>query len=108
MGDKTGFDAEGLKVGGFHVRVVPAWATSDDLDTVEGRERARQREDDERAAQHGGGAAPIASEVETDGESIAAEDVDASIAEARERASRSRGVPILIRDPVTGMVTEKT
>jgi len=90
-----------LHVGDYAIRIVPALATSDDLDTEANRERARRAEDDARAAQHdggddGGGAGQAAAEAA----------VDASIEEARARAASTETVPILLRDPITGMIVE--
>lgn len=89
-------------VGDYAIRIVPALATSDQLDTEANRERARRADEDACAAQHagdeGGGAAPPAT---------AEEAVDASIAEARARAASAAAVPILLRDPVTGAIIER-
>ncbi|WP_437593768.1 hypothetical protein [Sorangium sp. So ce1000] len=92
-------DLTGLRVGDFHVRVVPVAGTSDALDTEANRERARRVEEDRRAAGFGAtgeGAGEAAQEA-------AEAAVDEAIEEARARLKGAGDeVPILLRDPVTG------
>lgn len=90
---------EGLRVGDFHIRPAPALSTNDRHDTADSGERARRKEDDAEDARHDGG--------EATGEASRADAeaaVDASIEEARARASGATEMPILLRDPLTGKV----
>ena len=87
----------GVRVGDFHLSVKPTLATSGALDTEESRERARRGEEDARAAQRAPG--PAEDGAPADMEAA----IDAAIAEARGDDDGGE-VPILIRDPLTGIV----
>ncbi len=100
MGDeKQGLriDTDGIHVGDWTLGLVPKTSTDDHLDDPESRERDRQKEADQRAAQHsdGGDATPSTTQ--------AAADVDASIEAARaEQAPAGAALPILLRIPSRG------
>ncbi len=108
MSDDKGqsFHTDGLHLGDFLLRVVPATETDDHLDDPESRERDWQREADARVAHHSGDPSVKApTEEPTPAEQQAAADVDASIAAARAaQAPAPAPVPILLRDPLTGKV----
>lgn len=99
---------DGLHVGDFVIGVAPRRSTDDDLDGPQERDRARQKLEDERAAQHSGNAAPGGPP--SDAAAQATADVDASIEAAREaqNAREEPPFPILLRDPITGEIIGKT
>ncbi len=114
--DKPALKMDGLHVGDFVIRPVPSFGTDDHLDTPEGREADRQKEDDARAAQHSEATDPphpivnplhpAPTPVIPFGEGG---DVDASIEAARAAAGVGQTpgeipIPILLRDPITGKV----
>lgn len=117
MGDdgKPAAKLDGIHLGDFVFRPTPTTGTDDRLDTPEGRERARQREEDARAAQRAGVTGnghpianplhPAAGPVLPAGEGGA---VDEAIATSRAAAGDTPDddpeVPILLRDPLTGNV----
>jgi hypothetical protein len=102
---------DGLHVGDFVMRPVPATGTDGHLDLPETRERDQRAEDEARAARAAGEVAPshplrdptlpAPTQVIPLGEGG---DVDASIEDARERAGDATPMPILLRDPLTGKV----
>lgn len=94
---------KGLKVGDFYVRPTLSVRTNARLDSEANRERARRAEEDQRAAQFGGGIG------EDEGPSEATEQaalaaVDQAIEKGRAEAAAGEEIPILLRDPVTGRV----
>ncbi len=113
--DGPGIDLNGVRVGDFHVQIVPATGTDDHLDTPQNRDRAEQAQEDEEAAKHSADvvpehplpdpAHPAPTPVIPLGEGG---DVDASIEEARARVSDETPIPILLHDPLTGKVVEST
>jgi serpin B len=105
--------SDGLHAGDFVIRPVPVFATDGHLDTEARRERARQMDEDARAAQFGGNAAPdrslpslshpARSAVIPLGEGGA---TDEAIRQARARLASDAPdeLPIFLHDPVTGKV----
>jgi hypothetical protein len=88
-------ELDGIHVGDYVMRPVPAGGTDDHLDTPQNRDRARLDDPDASATQYVGDVTPAASPAA----------VDASIEEARARAAGAAGevpVPIVVRDPITG------
>jgi len=102
MGDENDWQSlrlDGLHLGDWVLRAVPATETDGHLDDPESRERRRQQEADQRAAQHGDGGAVVPAVTQ------AGADVDASLAAARAaQAPPGAPLPTLLRDPLTGKV----
>jgi hypothetical protein len=83
----VGLGPGGLRVGDFVFRAVPALATDSTHDNQQNEDRARAREGDARAAQHAGAGGPVpGASGPGDGGGPDGQD----------------GVPIILRDPVTG------
>jgi hypothetical protein len=100
--------SSGLKVGGLVVSPTVKRSTSGALDTQLSRDRDRRKDEDQHAAEHGEGAPMPGREPPVEkaaGEQQATDDVDASIAAARERVETGQTeqtIPILLVDPLTG------
>ena len=99
---KPALKVDGIHVGDLVIRPAPAFETDGHLDTPASRERARQKDEDARTAQHAEGDPAHATPAPAD----AGDDVDASIRAAREAPAGEApdAVPILLHDPLTGKV----
>src|SRR5689334_8731513 len=103
--ERSRFERGGVRVGDFVVRATPAFATSAEHDTLRNTERAERARDDARAAQANGVVAPAFPALGPSPRPIAprSELDDALDAARAEAADPEQEVPILVRDPVTGL-----
>jgi hypothetical protein len=116
MGDdgKPAAKLDGIHLGDFVIRPAPATGTDNHLDTPEGRERQRQRQEDARAAQQAGvtgNGHPIADPLHPAAGPVLPAGEGGVVDDAIETSRAVRGdtpddptVPILLRDPLTGNV----
>jgi|HubBroStandDraft_4_1064222.scaffolds.fasta_scaffold1212241_1 hypothetical protein len=100
----AGAVTEGVRVGDFVLRPAVSLSTDDHLDTNENRERARQEEDDARAAQQAGVVAPGGLDLlhRAAPPAPAHTALDDALDEARARLDGTADMPMILHDPVTG------